>query len=157
MFIIVVALLLLAAFTKVQSECNIMQVKVEVEGKLLCRKQPASQILVTLLDVANGQDEILSWTTTNMRGEFHRLYGQKLNTTRFKPYVKITHKCNDEYADGFRVIKFEIPKSFIGRTTCDSYHVAKPHDIGEIELAYFYSVNFSMHFTTQFNLIVMLL
>uniref|UniRef100_A0A0N5AFB4 Transthyretin-like family protein n=1 Tax=Syphacia muris TaxID=451379 RepID=A0A0N5AFB4_9BILA len=119
-------------------DCYTVQQKVEIEGKLICRNHPAAQVLVTLIDTANGHDEILSWTTTNINGEFRRLYGQKSNTTNFKPYVKITHKCNDQYADGFRVIKFEVPKSFIVRATCENYST-KPHNIGNIELALYYS------------------
>ncbi|KAK5980619.1 TransThyretin family domain [Trichostrongylus colubriformis] len=84
---------------------------VAVTGTLLCKKKPASKVLVKLFDSDVFLDPELKRGRTDEDGTF-LISGWKREFTDIEPYLDIYHKCNYEgYCVKRRTIK--IPEKYI--------------------------------------------
>ncbi|VDK83233.1 unnamed protein product, partial [Litomosoides sigmodontis] len=73
-----------------------LEQSVRVRGRLLCGSQPASSILVKLVDKDNGPnpDDLMASCYTDSGGKFD-LQGNSYELSTIDPEVRIYHDCND--------------------------------------------------------------
>ncbi|VBB34179.1 unnamed protein product [Acanthocheilonema viteae] len=73
-----------------------LEQSVRVKGRLLCGSQPASSILVKLVDKDNGvtSDDLMASSYTDSGGKFD-LHGNSYELSTIDPEIRIYHDCND--------------------------------------------------------------
>ncbi|OZC09252.1 Transthyretin-like family protein [Onchocerca flexuosa] len=73
-----------------------LEQSVRVRGRLLCGSQPASSILVKLVDKDNGPnpDDLMDSCQTDSGGKFD-LQGNSYELSTIDPEIRIYHDCND--------------------------------------------------------------
>ncbi|CAD6187941.1 unnamed protein product [Caenorhabditis auriculariae] len=108
-----------------------------VKGRLMCNGKPAAGIKVKLMESDNSfgpgfldRDDKMAESKTSGDGSY-QLGGNSKEITTIEPYLAIFHDCNDGLTPCQRVVRINIPKSYV-----ESGNAAKKsYDAGSLELS----------------------
>ncbi|KAL3981990.1 Transthyretin-like family protein [Acanthocheilonema viteae] len=108
-----------------------LEQSVRVKGRLLCGSQPASSILVKLVDKDNGvtSDDLMASSYTDSGGKFD-LHGNSYELSTIDPEIRIYHDCNDYGRPCQREWVIRIPDRYV----FDGEVARKTMELGEMNL-----------------------
>uniref|UniRef100_A0A1I7VFQ0 Transthyretin-like protein 46 n=1 Tax=Loa loa TaxID=7209 RepID=A0A1I7VFQ0_LOALO len=117
--------------TMVHTANAFLEQSVRVRGRLLCGSQPASSILVKLVDKDNGPnpDDLMDSCYTDSGGKFD-LQGNSYELSTIDPEVRIYHDCNDYGRPCQREWIIRIPDRYVSNGAV----ARKTMELGEMNL-----------------------
>ncbi|KAF8362133.1 ttr-38 [Pristionchus pacificus] len=108
--------ILLSLFLFFISSNAFLQQSVAVKGKLLCGNHNLAGAKVKLWDKNRlGQDDLLAEGVTDINGNF-QLQGTN-GVFKMNVFLKIYHDCEDSIKPCQRKVSFQIPDSFVSRSS----------------------------------------